>query len=248
MEKLRKRINIRLVNKEKDCLKYTSRPTHITHKIFDKNHAAIHEIKSVLTLNKPIYVGFTVLELSKRLMYDFYYNFIEKHFDTELLFTDTDSLAYEIKSEDVYEEFFKHKHLFDYSNFLKDLKCYDSQNEMAVGKMKDMYKGIPINKFVGLKSKMHYMLSDDGKESNAEKGINTATKVYEIKDTLFNKKVIRHKMKRIQNKKHKIGTYEINKTSLSCFDDKRFVLDDGIHTLAYFHKDLRKQILADDHK
>ena len=92
------------------------------------------------------------------------------------------------------------------------------------------------------------MLSDDGKESNAEKGINTATKVYEIKDTLFNKKVIRHKMKRIQNKKHKIGTYEINKTSLSCFDDKRFVLDDGIHTLAYFHKDLRKQILADDHK
>ena len=107
MEKLRKRINIRLVNKEKDCLKYTSRPTHITHKIFDKNHAAIHEIKSVLTLNKPIYVGFTVLELSKWLMYDFYYNFIEKHFDTELLFTDTDSLAYEIKSEDVYEEFFK---------------------------------------------------------------------------------------------------------------------------------------------
>ena len=181
-------------------------------------------------------------------MYDFYYNFIEKHFDTELLFTDSDSLAYQTKSEDVYEEFFKHKHLFDYSNFLKDLKCYDSQNEMAVGKMKDMYKGIPINKFVGLKSKMHYMLSDDGKESNAEKGINTATKVYEIKDTLFNKKVIRHKMKRIQNKKHKIGTYEINKTSLLCFDDKRFVLDDGIHTLAYFHKDVRKQILADDHK
>ena len=55
-------------------------------------------------------------------------------------------------------------------------------------------------------------------------------------------------MKRIQVKKYKIGTYEINKISLSCFDDKRFVLDDAIHALAYFHKDLRKQILPDDHK
>ena len=79
MENLRKRINVRLVNNEKDFLKYTSRPTHITHKIFGKNYAAIHEIKPVLTLNKPIYVGFTVLELSKWLMYDFYYNFIKKN-------------------------------------------------------------------------------------------------------------------------------------------------------------------------
>ena len=65
MENLRKRINVRLVNNEKDFLKYTSRPTHITHKIFGKNYAVIHEIRPVLTLNKPIYVGFTVLELSK---------------------------------------------------------------------------------------------------------------------------------------------------------------------------------------
>ena len=77
MEILRKRINVRLINNEKDFLKYTSRPTHITHKIFGKNYAAIHEIKPVLTLNKPIYVGFTVLELSKWLMYDFHDNFIK---------------------------------------------------------------------------------------------------------------------------------------------------------------------------
>ena len=65
MENLRKRINVRLVNNEKDFLKYTSRPTHITHKIFGKNYAAIHEIKPVLTLNKPIYVGFTVLDVDE---------------------------------------------------------------------------------------------------------------------------------------------------------------------------------------
>ena len=68
-----------------------------------------------------------------------------------MLFTDTNSLTYGIKSGDVYEEFFKHKHLFDLSNFLKDSKFYDNQNEMVVGKMKDEYEGILINKFIGLK-------------------------------------------------------------------------------------------------
>ena len=117
MENLRKRIDVRLLINEKDFLKYTSKPTHITQKIFDKNYVAILEIKLVLMLNKPVYVGFTVLELSRWLMYDFHYNFIKKHFDAELLFTDTDSLTYEIKSEDIYKEFFKRKHLFDFSNF-----------------------------------------------------------------------------------------------------------------------------------
>ena len=107
MENLQKRIKVRTVNNEEDFLKYTSRPTHTTRKIFDENYAAIHETKPVLLLNKPIYVGFTVLELSKWLMYDFHYNFIKKQFDAELLFTDTDSITYQIKSEDVYEEFFK---------------------------------------------------------------------------------------------------------------------------------------------
>ena len=81
-----------------EILKYTSKPTYITHKIFGKGYAAIHEIKSVLIVNKPIYVGFTVLGLSKWKMYDFHYNFIKNNFDAELLFTDTDSLVCEIKS------------------------------------------------------------------------------------------------------------------------------------------------------
>ena len=93
--------------------------THITPKIFDKNYTVIYEVRTVLALNKPIYVSFTVLELSKWLMFDFHYDFIKKHFDAELLFADTDSLAYDIKSEDIYEEFFKHKHLFEFSNYKK---------------------------------------------------------------------------------------------------------------------------------
>ena len=93
MENLRKRINMRLVNKEEDFLKYSSKPTYITHKIFRKDYAAIHEIKRVLLLNKPNYVRFTVLDLSKWKMYDFYYNFIKTNFKAELLLTDTDSLT-----------------------------------------------------------------------------------------------------------------------------------------------------------
>ena len=114
--------------------------------------------------------------------------------------------------------------------------------------MKDVSEGKINNEFVGLKSKMCSVKNIDGKESNTAKGVNIATEFNEFKDTLFNKKVVRHKMKRIQSKKHKIGTYKINKILLSCFDDKRFVLDGGIHTLAYFHKDLRKEILTDENR
>ena len=90
------------------------------------------------------------------------------------------------------------------------------------------------------------MKTIDGKEFNTAKGVNIVTEFNEFKDTLLNKKIIRHKMRRIQSKKHKMGTYEINKISLSCFDDKRFVLNDGIHTLADFF--IKTWIRTDDHK
>ena len=147
----------------------------MTIEIFDENYAAIHGIKPILTLSKPIYVGFTVPDLSKWLMYDFHYNFIKKNFDAELLFTDTDSLTYEIKSENVYEEFFKWKDLFDFSNYSKDSKFFDETNKKVIGKMKDVSEGKIIDEFVGLKSKMHSVKNIDGKESNTAKGVNIAT-------------------------------------------------------------------------
>ena len=104
--------------------------------------------------------------------------------------------------------------------------------------MKDESERKIIVEFVGLKSKMYSMKNIDGKESNTAKGVNTATEFTEFKDTLLNKKVLRHKTRRIKGKKkNKIGTYEINKMSLSVFVNERFVLNDGIHTLANLHKD-----------
>ena len=175
MENLRKRINVRLVNNAKDFLKNTSKPTCITHKIFGKDYAAIHEIKPVLILNKPIYVGFTVSDLNKWKIYNFHYNFIKKNFDAELLFTDTDSLNYEIKSENVYEEFFKWKNLFDFSNYSEDSKFFNETNKKVIGKMKDEFSGVIVTKFVGLKSKMYSMKEIDGKEYHTAKGVNIAT-------------------------------------------------------------------------
>ena len=101
--------------------------------------------------------------------------------------------------------------------------------------MKDEFAGVIVDEFVGLKSKMYSLKKIDGKECNTAKGVNIATEFNELKDVLFNKKIIRCKMRRIQSKKYKLGTYEIDKILLLCFDDKRFVLDDEIHTRAYFH-------------
>ena len=161
---------MRLVNNEKGFLKYTSRPTPITHKVFGKDNAATYEIKPVLILNKPTYIGFTVLDLSKWKMYDFHYNFIKNNFGTKLLFTDTDSLTYEIKSKDVYEKIFKWKDLFDFSNYSKDSKFFNETNKKVIGKMKDEFGGVIITEFVGLKSKMYSIKKIDGKEHNTAKG------------------------------------------------------------------------------
>ena len=106
-------------------------------------------------LNKLIYIGFTVLELSKWMLYDFHFNFIKKNFNAELLFTNTDSLTYEIKLEKVYEEFFKWQDFFDFSNYSKDSKFFDDANKTVIDKMKDEYGGVIIDKFFGLKSKMY---------------------------------------------------------------------------------------------
>ena len=102
--------------------------------------------------------------------------------------------------------------------------------------MKDEFGGVIVIEFVELKSKIHSMEKINGKECNTAKGVSIASEFDKFKDVLLNEKIIRHKMKRIQSKKHKLGTYEIDKISLSCFDNKRYVLDDRIRKLVYFHK------------
>ena len=107
--------------------------------------------------------------------------------------------------------------------------------------MKDQFKGRIISEFIGLKSKIYSLISEDEEEVTKAKGVNEKIRHKEFVDALFNKNVIRHSLKRIQSKLHRIGTYDVCKTSLSCFDDERYILDSGINSLAYFHKDIRSQ-------
>ena len=120
MENMSKRFKIRITTNEKDFLKYVSRPTYIGYRKFGKNLVAIHEKKELLTLNKPIYVGNAILELSKLAMYKFYYDFVKKKCkNPKLLFNDTDSLCIETE-EDFYEIMYQNEELFDLRNFPKD--------------------------------------------------------------------------------------------------------------------------------
>ena len=172
MENLRKRICVERINNAKDYAKCVSRPSFVSQKIFSKNFVAVHRTKPVLTLNKPIYVGFSILELSKSLMYEFHYKYIKNKFDAKLLLTDTDSLLYEIKPTDVYEDFYLDKDLFDLSDYPLHSNVFDPVNKKVIGKMKDEFKGKIIGEFVGLKSEMFSLFSVDDKEVTKAKGVN----------------------------------------------------------------------------
>ena len=164
MENLRTRISVKLITISKYCIRCVSKSNFISQKIFSKNFVAIHQIKPVLIPNKPIYVRFSILDLSKLLMYKFHYEYIQYKFNTRLLFTDIDSLVYEIKKVDAYEDFYQDKDLFDFSEYSSNSKFFDPVNKKVIGKMKDEFKGNIISGFVGLKSKMYSLISADDEE------------------------------------------------------------------------------------
>ena len=161
MENLRKRISAKLVNNAKDHVKCISKTSFVSQKIFRKDLVAIHEIKPVLTFTKPIYVELSILDLSKCLMHKFHYKYIKSKFNAKLLLTDTGSLVYEIKTEDVYEDFYPDKDLFDFSKYPLDSDLFDLVNKEVIGRMKDEFKGRIISEFIGLKSKMYSLISVD---------------------------------------------------------------------------------------
>ena len=154
---------------------------------------------AVLTLNKPIYVGSHILDLSKVLMCEFNYKYIKSKFDAKLLFTDKDSLVYETKTKDIYEDFYGDKNLFDFSEYPLNLKFFDPLNKKVIRKMIDEFKRKKNNEFVGLKSKMCSLISVDHEEVKKAKGVNKKIRHKKFSDVLFNKKVIRHNMKRNSN-------------------------------------------------
>ena len=242
MENIRKRVDVRLVTSKEKLLKLASKPTYVSSKIFNENLVAVHKIKETLTMNRPAYIGMCILDLSKTLMYDFHYNYIKHKYGNKakLLFTDTDSLTYEIETKDAYKDFFKDKSKFDNSDYPENSTYFNITNKKIIGKFKDEAAGVPIIEFVGLRSKMYSYMKDDMNGGKTAKGIKTNVikkdiKHEDYKNVLFNNKQIHHKMKTIRSEKHQLGSFELNKISLSCFDDKRFIHQNGITSYAYGH-------------
>ena len=241
MENIRKRVDVRLITDSKKLLKMSSKPTFVCSKIFNEDLVAVHKIKEVLTLNRPAYVGMCILDLSKTLMYDFHYNYIKQKYGdkAKLLFTDTDSLTYEIETEDVYQDFWNDKDKFDNSDYPESSQYFSKANKKVIGKFKDEAAGMPIKEFIGLRSKMYSYKKEDKVEKTA-KGIKKNIikgniKHEDYKKVLFENEQMQHTMKTIRSERHELGSYEINKISLSCFDDKRYISENGINSLSYGH-------------
>ena len=178
MENLQKKVDVRLVTDKKKLDKLTSKPTYVSSKIFNENLMGVHKVKEALTLNRPAHVGMCILDLSKMLMYDFYYNYSKKRYGNraKLLFTDTDSLTYKIEAEDVYKDFWNDKDMLNNRDYPENSPYYCSANKKVISKFKDEACGVLITEFVGLKSKMYsYIKSDEKGGRTAKKGISSRT-------------------------------------------------------------------------
>ena len=250
----RKQRTIDFVSTKEKSKKLISHPLFKAFRIINDNLYAIERSPTSILFNKPIYVGFTVLELSKLHMYDFHYNHIKKIYpgdESQLCFTDTDSFLYCIKTKDVYADMMEFKDLYDFSNFPNNHECFkgmspqaiqqvQNMNEKKIGKMKDEMGGIPILEFVGLRSKMYSFRWSLLDYIMKLKGIPTAIVQKELtfgkyKQSLLNQKETVTEMKLFRSNNHHVTTVLQSKVSLSCFDDKRYILHDGVTTLAHGH-------------
>ena len=245
MENIRNRVDIRLVNEEKQAEKLASKPKYEGRTIFSESLAAVHMKRVKIKFDKPICVGFCILDLSKTLMYDFHYNYIVKKYGgkQKLLFTDTDSLAHEIETEDFYHDISSDvEEKFDTSNYAKNHPSgiKTGCNKKVIGMMKDECGGKQISEFFGLRAKMYSYRLNETEEKKA-KGVKKNVIKKDISFDDYYKCLIERvnpiyrKMNLITSHKHETHSETVNKVALSADDDKRVIGADGISTLAYGH-------------
>ena len=246
MENIRNRVDVKLVNTKEKLRKLVAKPNlKSPPKIFSENLVSVHMKKTSLTMNKPVYLGMCILELSKTIMYDFHYQYIKLKYGekVKLLFTDTDSLMYEIETEDFYKDISGDvKDRFDTSDYPENHPSGipTGINKKVLGMMKDEAGGKIIKEFVGLRSKLYSFVMDDGEETKKCKGIKkqvveSSIRHEHYKTCLTTGKELLRKQNILRSYNHEVYTEEVNKIALSAQDDKRYILNDGVHTLAWGH-------------
>ena len=245
MENIRNRVDVKLVNTKEKLRKLVAKPNFKGRKIFSENLVSVHMKKTSLTMNKPVYLGMCILELSKIIMFDFHYNYIKSKYGdkAKLLFTDTDSLMYQIETEDFYKDITGDvKDRFDTSDYPENHPSGipTGINKKVLGMMKDEAAGKIIKEFVGLRSKLYSFIMDDGGETKKCKGIKrqvveSSIRHEHYKTCLTTGKELLRKQNILRSYEHEVYTEEVNKVALSALDDKRYILSDGMNTLAWGH-------------
>ena len=235
MENVRKHRDIKLVTTEKRRLKLVSEPNYYTTKHFSENVIAI-EMK-MIKMNKSIYLGASILDISKRLMYKFWYGYLKPKYNdkVKLCYMDTDSFIIIINTEDFYKDIANDvERWFDTSNYDKNDKrpLPVGKNKNVVGLFKDELGGNIMLEFIANGSKTYaYLLNDDSETKKAK--IKRRLMFENYKDSLFNNKIIMRKQMRFKSDHHDMYTEEINKIALYYTDDKRLQTFDGITTYPY---------------
>ena len=247
MENLRNRMNMSIVTNPKKLMKMVCKPNFLSRTIIAENVVIVHMKKEEILFDKPIYVGMCILDISKILMYDFHYGTMLKLYGPDrltLLYQDTDSLLYRIKTTDVYKDILERgilRDALDTSDYPENHPCFSLKNKKVLGKFKDELAGVPLAEFVGLRPKMYAVRSMDGYERKKVKGVKTSAVTHRVtfNDYLetLNKGVDSYiTFHSIQSKHHTVSTVRQNKLVLTSNDDKRYILPtDPTQTLPYGH-------------
>ena len=250
-EDLRKRIDVRLVSSQPAAERYIAQPNFDSFKILNEDVTMIKMNKTSILWRKPTFVGFTILELSKLHMYKFHYKHLVPLYTyggsckAKLLFTDTDSLCYEITTPDLYGDMLRNSNFYDTSNYDRLHDNYSETNAKVVGKMKDECGGVMPLEFVGLRAKMYSLLLPGEKEKSTAKGVKRShakkyVKHCHYKSCLVEESQTAETFHILQSKNHEVETKQVTKLALSCYDDKRYLRPDSTDTYAYGHIRIRK--------
>ena len=244
MENIRSHKDIKLVTTDKKRNKLVSETNYHTINLISEDLSIIEMKKTKVEMNKPIYLGLSVLEISKTLMYKFWYDYMKLKYDNDvkLCYMDTDRFIMNKKTNDFYEDIANDvENRFDTSNYEVNRPLPMGKNKKVIGLMKDELGGKIITEFVTLRPKTYSYLTDDGKEDKKAKGtkkcvIKKMIKFNDYKKCLLNDQVILKSQQRFTSKKHDVYTENINKIALSNNDDKRIVSSDKITSYPYGYR------------
>ncbi|XP_066585192.1 uncharacterized protein [Prorops nasuta] len=223
---------------------YISKPNFHSRVIFNENLKAIKMNRLCVTINKPIYVGMSILDISEICLYDFHYNYMKTSFNdcAKILFMDSDSLIYEIKHFDIYETIKRDcRTMFDTSDYsTNNIYKIPLVNKKVPGLMKDENNEYIMKEFIGLRSKMYAIQVFDKCDIKKIKGISSNVVKRNITfqdnlDCLYNQDIKVSLPGRINSKMHKVFSILGEKIALNPYDDKRFIMDDFVNTLPWGH-------------